>query len=173
MSRKAALLCLLALGALLGGAGAWYAYRPASEHGALQDEIFVDLQGRPHSLAEFKGQPLLLNFWAPWCAPCRAEMPMLDQLATQTRGHVQIIGIAWDRPAAVQAFLQQQPVGYPVWLINGDHAPFVLQHAGNSSAGLPYSLLLDANLRTRWTNLGPIDNPQVLPRLQTLLSEFR
>lgn len=173
MSRKR-LFLLLVLGlVLLGGTLAWYTLRPAPENAALRGEIFVDLQGRPHSLTEFKGQALLVNVWAPWCAPCRAEMPMLDQLAAQARGRVQIIGIAWDRPEAVRAFLQQQPVSYPIWLINGDHALSVLQQSGNSSAGLPYSVLLDANLRTRWTNLGPIDNPQVLPRLRTLLSEFR
>ena len=57
---------------------------------------FQDPQGRPTTLAAFRGRPLLVNLWATWCGPCVVEMPHLDQLAAAQEGRVQVLAISQD-----------------------------------------------------------------------------
>lgn len=74
---------------------------------------FTDPQGGTHSLAEYKGQVVLLNFWATWCAPCREEMPSLDTLQAELGGDdFQVVTIATGHnpPAAVDKFLTEQNI---------------------------------------------------------------
>ena len=58
---------------------------PASPAQALFAQSMNDASGANHALGRWKGKPLVVNFWAPWCAPCVQEMPELDQLATAMR----------------------------------------------------------------------------------------
>jgi thiol-disulfide isomerase/thioredoxin len=57
---------------------------------------FEDPDGEPASLAEFAGRPLLLNLWATWCAPCVAEMPTLDSLATREADRLKVLTVSQD-----------------------------------------------------------------------------
>jgi thiol-disulfide isomerase/thioredoxin len=57
---------------------------------------FQDPQGRPTSLAAFRGRPLLVNLWATWCGPCVVEMPQLDALAAREAERVQVLAISQD-----------------------------------------------------------------------------
>lgn len=80
-----ALLALL-LGALLTGRAT------AAPEMAPQFEL-RDYDGTPHQLSEFRGQTVLLNFWASWCGPCREEMPELARLAREYEGKVRFVGV--------------------------------------------------------------------------------
>lgn len=71
------LLCVASL-VLLGFYGA--AWAPAA---AAPDFTLTNLDGKAHSLAEYRGKIVVLNFWATWCLPCRDEMPMLSKLAAK------------------------------------------------------------------------------------------
>ena len=65
---------------------------------ALPALTLKDLKGQPRALAEWSGRTLLINFWATWCAPCRKEMPLLEQFqAGEDPARMQVIGIAIDR----------------------------------------------------------------------------
>ncbi|MBE3639331.1 TlpA family protein disulfide reductase [Mangrovicoccus algicola] len=78
--------------------------RPASEAG------FETFEGAPVSLADYRGQVVLLNFWATWCAPCRKEMPALDALQRDLGGEdFQVVTVATGRqaPAAITRFLDE------------------------------------------------------------------
>jgi len=66
------------------------------------------------SLAAFRGKPLVVNFWASWCIPCRTEMPLLEQAYQAEQGRVQFLGIdANDTSGAARDFLNQVDVTYP------------------------------------------------------------
>jgi cytochrome c biogenesis protein CcmG/thiol:disulfide interchange protein DsbE len=55
-----------------------------------------DLKGAPHKLEEFRGKPLVLNFWATWCVPCAAEMPLLSEMQTQYKDKILFIAASID-----------------------------------------------------------------------------
>ncbi|MEO5597762.1 MAG: TlpA disulfide reductase family protein, partial [Novosphingobium sp.] len=73
---------------------------------AMPDMTFSDPAGRKLSLASLKGKPLLINLWATWCAPCVAELPMLDQIAAS--GKIKVIAVSQDtgKPGEVGDFLK-------------------------------------------------------------------
>lgn len=80
----------------------------------------MDISGKTQRLADYKGQVVLVNIWATWCAPCRAEMPHLDQLYRQRKekGFV-VFGLSDEDPALQRKFIQQVPVSYPLLTRSG------------------------------------------------------
>jgi thiol-disulfide isomerase/thioredoxin len=73
-----------------------------------------DLAGRTIQLADFRGKPLLINFWATWCGPCRIEIPMLNELHRKYGKDLVIIGISTDDEGAsvVKEFNREVPIEY-------------------------------------------------------------
>ncbi|MBC7717365.1 MAG: TlpA family protein disulfide reductase, partial [Pseudorhodobacter sp.] len=68
-------------------------------------------------MADLRGKPLLLNFWATWCPPCVKEMPLLDAFYQTHRARGwQVVGLAVDSPTPVRAFLERVPVSFPIGL---------------------------------------------------------
>jgi thiol-disulfide isomerase/thioredoxin len=76
----------------------------------------VDLDGHSLSSASLRGKVVLINFWATWCPPCRAEIPDLVALQDKYRDRLQIIGISQDEapPEVVKRFVANQKMNYPV-----------------------------------------------------------
>ncbi|HEY0214182.1 MAG TPA: TlpA disulfide reductase family protein [Paenirhodobacter sp.] len=111
---------------------------------ATPDLPFVDQDGATHSLRTFAGQPVLLNFWATWCAPCRAEMPALDRAQADLgpRGlHVVTLATGRNPQAQITRFFDQAGV---------THLPrYQDEQRGLARAmgvaGLPVSVLIDRN----------------------------
>ena len=130
------------------------------------DFTVKDLAGKPVSLSDFRGQVVLVNFWATWCSPCKEEMPVLEAYYRQhqPQGFL-LLGInVSDRPEEAAAFVKQQGYSYPILF---DSPGNVLLDLGIQ--GLPASLLIDreGGLVTRW--LGPLTfemlDPEVMPQL--------
>ena len=101
-----------------------------------------DLDGQPISPAHWRGKVILLNFWATWCGPCRAEIPDLIQLQAKYAGRLQIIGLSVDEgPAeAVKRFAQRARINYPIAIASPE-----LQAKFGGILALPTLFLLDAN----------------------------
>jgi thiol-disulfide isomerase/thioredoxin len=73
-----------------------------------------DTRGESRALAQWSGRTLLINFWATWCAPCREEMPLLEQFQqSRDPARLQVIGIAIDRRDPVLQFIGETGVTYP------------------------------------------------------------
>jgi peroxiredoxin len=78
------------------------------------------LDGGQISLADLQGKPMVINFWATWCAPCRAEMPMLQSTWERYGEAVTVVGVDVDEaPAAVQAFVDELGLTFPIALDEG------------------------------------------------------
>ena len=101
---------------------------------------FKSLDGAAVDLDTFRGQPLLLNFWATWCQPCLREIPVLKRL--EAEGRVRVVGVALDVEGArvVRPFVERMQINYAVLLGSQD----VLEHVDGFA--IPYTLLLDASL---------------------------
>ena len=159
MQKKRLYVVALALAAL--AAGGWLAqtrYRPdapaAPVVAALWQLGFPDAQGNRQMLAQWRGQMLVLNFWASWCAPCREEMPDFVSLRAQYRPRgVEFVGIAIDNSTNVTQFLQRQPVNYPI-LIGEGAAHSLARQIGNPSGALPYTIVFDRNGNIVLSHLG-------------------
>ena len=109
------------------------------------DFNLTGLDGKPVTLAGYKDKVILLNFWATWCGPCRAEIPDLVELQNKYRDHLQIIGLVVDDDDrdAIKKFVGEFAINYPVALATND---LRLQYGGIPA--LPTSFVLDATGRT-------------------------
>lgn len=121
---------------------------------SLLSESLEDASGDPNPLAQWKGQTLLINFWASWCAPCLEEMPRFSALASGTNAkNLQILGIALDRKENVAEYARVHQPAYPL-LIANDKVRALLPGLGNAAQGIPFSLLINAQGHVLDTRLG-------------------
>jgi thiol-disulfide isomerase/thioredoxin len=81
----------------------------------------LDLDGNPQRLTDHKGQVVVVNIWATWCGPCRAEMPQLDRLYQQYKGQgLAVFGISSEDADLQRQFRQIVPVSYPLLTVSGE-----------------------------------------------------
>jgi thiol-disulfide isomerase/thioredoxin len=85
----------------------------------LPEFSLANLAGEPTSIASWPDRPLIVNFWATWCVPCRREIPLLKEFQTENPD-VQIVGIAVDRAEAVAAYAAEAQFNYPILVGEGD-----------------------------------------------------
>ena len=125
--------------------------------------VLPDLQGRDVRLSDYRGDWVLVNFWATWCGPCVEELPLLESLHRQADVGVRVIGINMEaqEPALITAFLQQLGITYPNLLAPPDE-PTVLGRV----EGLPLSLLIDPTGQVVARHAGAFDAPMLRRWLQ-------
>ncbi len=123
----------------------------------------TDADGKPQALTAFKGQKVVVNFWASWCGPCVEEMPELVRLSHEYRKKgIRFIGIGVDSEKNVKAFLQKVKVDYPVF-VSGYAGADLARQFGNSAGALPFTVVIDETGKVRETKLGQIQ-PDALKR---------
>ena len=130
--------------------------------GTLPEFTLTDVAGNPRSIDEFTGQPLLINFWATWCAPCLREMPMFEtvwQERTPDRS-LQIVGIAIDRTEDVGPYLEETGVTYPI-LIGKSDAMEAAGSFGPEFAGLPFTVFVSPDRQILLTHSGELLREQL------------
>lgn len=119
-----------------------------------KDFELPDLAGKPHSLGDWRGKLVLLNFWATWCPPCRSEIPGFVRLQRRYGdAGLQIVGISVDNPEAVARFWQEMKINYPL-LLADDSVYDLMAAYGNKEAGLPYSVIIRPDGQIAATRLG-------------------
>jgi thiol-disulfide isomerase/thioredoxin len=117
---------------------------------------FPTPDGGELALADFRGRPLLLNFWATWCPPCVKEMPLLDQFhRTHQAAGWQVLGLAVDSPTPVRQFLARVPVGFAIGLAGFDGTE-LSRRLGNESGALPFTVVFGKEGRVLHRKLGEV-----------------
>lgn len=137
---------------------------------AAQPEFtLTGLDGKRHSISEWKGHPQVVNFWATWCVPCRKEIPLLSRMQTEyaTKG-LKIIGIAVDFPEDVQKFIKAMPLPYDV-LMGEDDALEAAKAYGVESMALPFTAFVDSHGRVMTVHLGELHEPNLRATLDALM----
>lgn len=124
----------------------------------LPDLAMQTLDGRTITSEDLRGKVTLVNFWATWCGPCRAEIPDLVRLQERYPDHLQIIGVSEDEGPVqvVEDFAEQFGMNYPIVMSTPE-----LDRAFPGVMALPTSFMVDPNLRVVRTHVGLV-NPGIL-----------
>lgn len=116
------------------------------------DFTFKDLDGKSVPLSSFKGKIVLLNFWATWCGPCKAEIPGFVELQEQFKKDLVIVGFSVDDTAdKARAFANEYKINYPILLGEGHEE---LQEAYGPIWGIPASFLIGKDGKVCRKHLG-------------------
>lgn len=113
-----------------------------------------DMNDKPVDFARYRGKPLIVNFWARWCAPCRAEIPELSAIRKAHGGKLEVLGIGIeDNAAPVREFAKAYDMDYPVFIAREQGIP-LMQALGNRKGGLPYTVVINGQGQVVQTRLG-------------------
>ena len=162
---------VIAIGAVLALA---FATTPRASAGPAQigkpigNFTLTDLNGVTHSIADYKGRPVLINSWATWCPPCKAEMPALHEfyLKHKAEGFELLAINSGEGRSAVQQFIGQTGFTFPVLL---DTNKDVLDGLGVS--GLPTSIFVGRDGTVKTIHVGGLTPEMIEQRLTPLLSQ--
>lgn len=139
---------LLLITVLLSVVSGWLIYGKTSpqiefDSAVLLQAELLDSDGNPIKVNDALNKITVVNYWASWCAPCREEMPLLEDAFQRFNGKgLSIIGIAIDSPEKAQAFLDSVAVSYPIMYAE-QTGMRLMAATGNENGFLPYTLILD------------------------------
>jgi peroxiredoxin len=170
---------LLVTAVMLGGAWIVISREPATTAGPLTlaeapivghlapDFTLQTPLGQEVTLRDLAGQPVVLNFWASWCAPCRVEMPSFQQASLQYNGRATILGINQGEAAkTVTDFGTEYGITYPL-LVDTEQNVSQLYDI----QGLPTTLFIDADGTVREVVIGAVTTAVLQDRVENLLAE--
>jgi thiol-disulfide isomerase/thioredoxin len=123
--------------------------KPAPLHFTVKDMNGVDVK-----LASFKGKIILLNFWATWCGPCRAEIPALVELQKQYADDLVVLGFSVDDPVdKLRPYATEYKINYPVLVGSGREE---IQDAFGPLWGIPVTVIIgrDGNIHRKHSGIG-------------------
>lgn len=179
-------LTIAGIGLILLGAVFWtlFPWGPAgndptspTDFGAIPAKIqmdapsltLADLQGSRHSLSDYRGQVVLVNLWATWCPPCKAEMPILKEYYSRhAKEGFTVIAIEDGDPTAdVVSFAKELELTFPIWL---DPTYQATDHAFKTM-NLPSSYVIDRSGTMRLTWLGAINTNNLEKYVTPLIKE--
>lgn len=172
--REWLLLTCVGLAGLLIGAGVYSlssrktAPAPSVAEIALHAN-FIDIEGKAHTLNQWKGKIMVVNFWATWCPPCITEIPEFIQLQKQYQNRdVTFIGIAVDEKAKVADFMQRVKFNYPS-LLGGLESMEIAKKLGNRFGTLPFTVVISRDGKLTSTHMGTLNRQQMEALIKPLL----
>jgi thiol-disulfide isomerase/thioredoxin len=120
--------------------------------GATPPLALRDLQGKEHTLADYKGKIVVLNFWATWCDPCREEMPAMQRLQDKLAGKLVVLAVDYgEGPPRIKDFLSKVPVRFTVLLDRDTQAASAWK-----VKVLPTTLVIDPDQKVRFVAVGDV-----------------
>jgi thiol-disulfide isomerase/thioredoxin len=129
--------------------------KPKAIPDTLPDITLAGRDGRPTKLASFGGRPLMVNFWATWCAPCRREIPLLNKIRMQRKAqNAEIVGVAVDFRDDVLKFVASTPLNYP--LLIGEDDGLAAAEAFGMGLAFPFSVFIDSQNRIMTVKVGEL-----------------
>jgi peroxiredoxin len=130
--------------------------------------VLDDASGKPVRLSDFKGEVVLLNFWATWCGGCQIEIPWFIEFDQnyKDRGFV-VIGVSMDDDSwtSVRPYLKEKKVNYPIVIGNDD----LRKRYGLSS--MPMTLIIDRSGHIASTHVGLVSKNRYKSEIEALLNE--
>ncbi|MFO1504186.1 MAG: TlpA disulfide reductase family protein [Steroidobacteraceae bacterium] len=120
----------------------------------------ADRDGRKRKLSDWAGQPVMVNFWATWCGPCRREIPLLNKVhAARAPQKVEIIGVAVDFRDDVLAYAQKTPISYP--LLIGEEDGLAAVQAFGMQPNFPFTAFADSKQRLVALKIGELHQEEI------------
>jgi thiol-disulfide isomerase/thioredoxin len=127
----------------------------------VQRPLFAlkDLAGTRHSISEWDGKALIVNFWATWCAPCRREIPLLNKIRKEYAANgVEVVGIAVDFADDVKTYASRFPIDYPL-LVGEQEGLDAARAFGVATLAFPFTAFTDSRGRVLTVHLGELHEP--------------
>jgi thiol-disulfide isomerase/thioredoxin len=125
----------------------------------LPDITLANREGKPTKLTSFGGRPLMVNFWATWCAPCRREIPLLNKIRMQRKAqNAEIVGVAVDFRDDVLKFVASTPLSYP--LLIGEEDGLAAAEAFGMGMAFPFSVFVDSQNRILTVKIGELHDDE-------------
>lgn len=143
--KRSALIITVAIIAFTCGLGVRGLFAEATQDSqkTIADFSLPDLSSKQHSIKEWQGKVLVLNFWATWCPPCLKEMPEFEALQNEySEKGLQVIGIALDEAEPVKEFIASQKITYPI-LLGEDQGTKIAHDLGNIVNTVPFTVVVN------------------------------
>ena len=161
MNKLKIILIFVFIGTISVIGGAYFKMSSTTSHENFETKIFYNsiaknINNENVTLSKFKEKWLLINFWATWCAPCREEIPDLNNLFNENK-RINLIGIAIDEIEDVKKFLIETPINYESLILSDMKGVEISKALGNDKGVLPFTVLINPNGEVQNTFYGKLD----------------
>ncbi len=136
-------------------------------------QTMAGADGRPLALETLRGKPLVVNFWARWCGPCRKEIPDLAEMHARYKAKgLVIVGVAVEDDGsreAVLEFARAYEMNYTLLIGGVQKSIELMQAVGNPKSGLPFTLVIDRSGKVVARKLGAMSKAEMEAAIRSIL----